>query len=86
MAVAEKRLQFLVIEVPVRDGAVAEVFAEKDIQCTHDVSHHAVADDDDLFEPRENRACFFGAEPPHVAIQWDVGPVEADSAAAGEGP
>jgi hypothetical protein len=49
------------------------------------VSHHAVAYDDDFLEAREDFAHFFGREPAHVAAQWDVGAIEAGSAASGEG-
>lgn len=56
LMVAEAVAELVWLEVPVRNGAVAEILAEEDVECADDVSHHAVADYDDFFETAENAA------------------------------
>jgi hypothetical protein len=47
-------VQFLLIKIPVRDCTIAKIFAEQDIQCPDDVSHHTITDHNDALEAREN--------------------------------
>lgn len=83
LVVAEAIFPLLGGEVPVRHGAVAEIFADEDVDAADHVSHHAVAEDDDFLEAAQDLADFFGGEPAHVAASGHVGRVEADAASAG---
>lgn len=74
--------RFLVIEVPIRDRSIAQIFAQEHIQCSNHVSHHAVPDDNDFFESREDVTNLLGCEPAHVTVQRDERPIEANTAAA----
>src|SRR5271163_387788 len=83
MAVAG--VPFLRAEVPVRDGPIPEVFAEKHIQCTNHMPHHAVSHDQDLFKTTEDLAYFFRREPAHVALARDERGVKADASTTRNG-
>ena len=71
LVVAEAVAEFVGLEVPVGDGAVAEVFTQEDVQCADDVPHHAVANNDHFFEAGEDRTDFFSGVPAHVAAERD---------------
>ena len=47
--------------------------------------HHAVTQDDNLFEPRQNLTDFLGGEPPHVTSPGHVGSIEANASSSGHG-
>lgn len=68
-------------EVPVGDGTVAQIFSEHDIDTAYDVSHHAIAHNNDFFEPAQDIADLFGGKPAHVTAAGHVGGIVTDATA-----
>ena len=59
-------------EIPIGDGTVAQIFPEHDIYTAYDVSHHAIANNNNLLKSAQDIADLFSGKPAHVTAAGHV--------------
>ena len=81
----EKNLPLFRREIPICDSTIPQILPDQDIDAADHMPHHAIAQDDDLFEPCQSFTDLLGGEPTHVTTSGHVRRIKADASSTGHG-